>query len=335
METAIRQANPAAARTGGGALAPARAAAPRAATAIAGGATQPAMPRATAPLKRGVGDWGSRVQDDVARAQQALDYLDRVAGQLEALKGQLAAKLSGARGDERQLQARVRELAAALGARRHGGGVDADLDFSGEPALQRFTIRGLDLESLQAGAPQSLAFSIGGAGGPQLSVTIEAGLSGDEVAARLTRALAPLGVHAQLDRRGRLVFSTGEANYAAVKDSIAVSGRGRVATDAEAPAFEARSVDTGNPDALRQSLREVVQALARVRRAQQAASAALGEASARAAQAAGSERAAEAAQQAQAFVDTATNPDYNSLLAITSALVGVSRERVLALLGLR
>jgi hypothetical protein len=72
-----------------------------------------------------------------------------------------------------------------------------------------------------------------------------------------------------------------------------------------------------------------------VRRAQQAASAALGEASARAAQAAGSERAAEAAQQAQAFVDTATNPDYNSLLAITSALVGVSRERVLALLGLR
>jgi hypothetical protein len=201
--------------------------------------------------------------------------------------------------------------------------------------VQRFTIHGLDLESLQAGAPQALAFSIGGAGGPQLSVTIEAGLSGDEVAARIDRAVAPLGVHAQLDRRGRLVFSTGEGNYAAVKDSIAVSGRGRVATDPDAPAFDPRSVDTGNPDALRQSLREVVQALARVRRAQQAASAALEQAGARAAQATSSARAAEAARQAQAFADTASKPDYDSLLAMTSALVGVSRERVLALLGLR
>jgi hypothetical protein len=335
VETAIRQASPATAGPGAGTLAPARAAAPRAATAVAAGAAQPAAARPTAPLKRGVADWGSRVQDDVARAQQALDYLDRVAGQLESLKGQLAARLSGARGDERQLEARVRELAAALGARRHGGGVDADLDFSGEPALQRFTIRGLDLESLQAGAPQALAFSIGGAGGPQLSVTIEAGLSGEQVAARIDRAVAPLGVHAQLDRRGRLVFSTGEGNYAAVKDSIAVSGRGRVATAPDAPAFDARSVDTGNPDALRQSLREVVQALARVRRAQQAASAALEQASARAAQATSSARAAEAARQAQAFADTASKPDYDSLLAMTSALVGVSRERVLALLGLR
>jgi hypothetical protein len=332
METAIGQANPAAARRGGGTLAPLRAAAPRALAPATANAAQTGAARTIAPLKRGVGDWGSRVQDDVARAQQALDYLDRVAGQLEALKSQLAARLSGARGDERQLEARVRELGAAISARRQGGGVDANLDFSGEPAAQRFTLRGLDLDALQAGAPQSLAFSIGGA---QLTVTIEAGLAGAEVAARLDRALAPVQVHAQLDGRGRLVFSTGEANYAAVKDRIAVSGRGRIAADEAASALDARSLETGNPDALRQSLREVVQALARVRRAQQAASAALGEAGARADRAASSARAAEAAQQAQAFADTAANPNYDSLLAITSALVGVSRERVLALLGLR
>jgi hypothetical protein len=213
--------------------------------------------------------------------------------------------------------------------------VDANLDFSNEPAEQRFTMRGLDIASLQAGAPQNIAFSVGGTGGPQLSVSIDAGLSGDEIASRLDRALAPLNVHAQLDKRGRLVFSTSESNYQAVKDSIAVSGRGRVTTEEEAPMLAADNLDTGNADALRQSLREVVQALARVRRAQEAASAALSAATARAAQASTAVKAAEASQQAQAFVDTANNPDYDSLIAITSALVGVSRDRVMALLGLR
>jgi len=40
-------------------------------------------------------------------------------------------------------------------------------------------------------------------------------------------------------------------------------------------------------------------------------------------------------QIAQDFSATAASHDYDSLLAITSALVGVSRERVQALLGLR
>ena len=44
---------------------------------------------------------------------------------------------------------------------------------------------------------------------------------------------------------------------------------------------------------------------------------------------------AELAVLAADFSGTATSHDYQSLLAITSALVGVSRERVQALLGLR
>jgi hypothetical protein len=40
-------------------------------------------------------------------------------------------------------------------------------------------------------------------------------------------------------------------------------------------------------------------------------------------------------QLAQNFTSTANEPGYGSLLAITSALVGISRERVLSLLGLR
>ncbi|MFL6675110.1 MAG: hypothetical protein ACJ8LG_17700 [Massilia sp.] len=342
MDTTIRPAPPplanaSAARSGALARTRALEADPRPARATPAAA----QARTPAPLKRGVAGWDSGMQDEVARAQQALDYLDQVASQLEALKGQLAARLSGARGDEQQLQARLRELASSLAARRDnaGGGLDARLDFNGgKPALQRFRIRGLDLATLQSGGAQDLAFSVGSAGGPQLSVSIEAGLSRKEIAQRLDRALAPLKVRAQLDERGELVFSTDEANWPGIKDSIAISGRGRVATEEEAPAVNPQGLDTINTDAVRQSLREVVQALARVRRSQEAANAALGDATARASRASAAANAANAAnatQQAQDFASTASSPDYNSLLAITSALVGVSRERVLALLGLR
>ncbi|TFW29708.1 hypothetical protein [Massilia horti] len=289
--------------------------------------------RSPAPLKRGISGYGTSTQDDVARAQQALDYLDRVSSQLEMLKGQLAAKLSGARGDEQQLEARVRQLAASLAERRKSGGVDARLNFNGKPATQRFRIRGLDIATLQAQGEQSLAFSIGGAGGPQLSAKLEPGMTRKEIAQRLDRTLAPLKVHAELDEQGQLVFSTDETTYAAVKDSIAVSGRGRVQTEALSPEPDPQQWDTGEADALRQSLREVVQALARVRRSQESARAALDQATARAAQAGAAADAAEAAKMADDFISTAASPNYESLLAITSALVGVSRERVLALLG--
>jgi hypothetical protein len=40
-------------------------------------------------------------------------------------------------------------------------------------------------------------------------------------------------------------------------------------------------------------------------------------------------------QVAQNFVSSAGQPGYQSLLSITSALAGISRERVVSLLGLR
>jgi hypothetical protein len=125
-----------------------------------------------------------------------------------------------------------------------------------------------------------LVFSVGGASAGQLSVTLDGGLSRQEIAQRFDRALAPLKVRAQLDDRGQPVFSTDEANWPAVKDSIAISGPGRVATQEEAPPLDPQAVDTDNVEALRQRLREVVQALARVRRSQDEASAALSAATA-------------------------------------------------------
>jgi hypothetical protein len=301
-----------------------------------------ASPSTAAPLRsNGGARIASGMQEQVARAQQALDYLDRVASQLETLKGELTAKLAGTRNgsSRQQLEAQVRQLAHTLAARRkHGGGsVDGNLNYSTKPAVQRFRIRGLDIASLKQSGPQSMSFSVGSAGGPQMSVNIDPDQSSADIARALDRALAPMGVHASLDENGELVFSTPESNWSSVKDSIAVSGRGRVTTD-EVPANLLPqqwnvSAETGNVDALRQSLREVVQALERVHKSQAAASNALSAASAQVTEAETPPPEVDIA--ADGFASAAASTDYESLVALTSALVGVSRDRVLALLGLR
>jgi hypothetical protein len=295
---------------------------------------------ASTPLRGKSTSVDGGLQSQVARAQQAVDYLGQVASQLETLKGELTAKLTSARngtqaGTRQQLDAQIRQLASTLSARRQnaGGSVDAKLNYSDQPAVQQFRIRGLDIASLQQDTPQTLAFSVGSAGGPQLSVTLQPGQTSEQIAATLDRALAPMGVRASLDDGGQLVFSTPESNWPAVKDNIAVSGRGKVTTD-EVPASPApQQWDTSTTDNLRQSLREVVQALARVRNSQSAASNALSAATAQVS--APQTPPPEVGLAAQDFASAAASTDYDSLLALTSALVGVSRERVLALLGLR
>lgn len=293
-------------------------------------------PPTSRPLRRGIG-MNQNLQSEVARAQQALDYLARMASQLEALKADLSARLSG-RGAaaSRELEARVRQLAVALEGRRQqaGDGVDAALDFDAvDGAQQRFRILGMEIASLKRGAPQTMGFSVGSAGGPQLSATIEPDMSPEQIAQRLDRTLAPVKVRAGLDQEGELVFTTRESAFDGIKDAIAVTGRGRVDTVPLPPSLDPKSWELGNPDALRQSLREVVQALARVRRSQDAASVALSAAMTRNVQP--DIPRAELALIAQDFTATAASHDYESLLAITSALVGVSRDRVTALLGLR
>jgi hypothetical protein len=337
MEAALRPANPATSSISNPAAASSTAAAARATAIKPLDPDSRAVTRAApaAPLKRGI-NWDTRLQGNVARAQQALDYLERVASQLEALKADLSAKISGRGDPARQIEARSKQLANALEMRRRqaGGGVDAQLNFSdGEAATTRFRIRGFDVASLQSAGQQTYAFSVGSAGGPQLSATIEPGMTPEEIAARLDRTLSPVKVRVSLDRQQQLVFSAPESEWAGMKDAIAISGRGRVDVAEEPSGLAPEQWDAGNPDALRQSLREVVQALARVRRSQEAASAALSAAMARTEVTDTPE--AELAAISGDFAATAASHDYQSLLAITSALVGVSRERVQALLGLR
>ena len=335
MEAALRPANPAItnATAANATGATARATAVRPADPDSRIVTQ--VGASAAPLKRGI-SWDTRLQGDVARAQQAIDYLERVASQLEPLKADLSAKISGRGDPARQIELRAQQLASALQtrARNSGGGVDAQLEFKdGQPAMTRFRIRGFDMAALQSAGQQTYAFSVGGAGGPQLTSTIDEGMTPQEIAGRLDRTLSPVRVRVALDNQQQLVFGAPESEWAGIKDAIAISGRGRVDTAEEPAVIAPEQWNIGNPDALRQSLREVMAALGRVRRSQEAASAALSAAMARTPQPAIPD--AELAVISQDFSSTAAGHDYQSLLAITSALVGVSRERVQALLGLR
>ena len=294
----------------------------------------PAAPMAAAaPLRRSLPGLDTRLQGDVASAQQALEFLAEVAGQLQALKSQLSSKLANLQADERQIEAQLRALANTLGRRRQSGGdkLDAQLNYNAATATQRFSMRGMTLGTLKSSGTQILSFSLGGSS-QALTVNIEPGMSDEEIVQRFDRALAPANVRVSSDANGKLLFTTPELHWPAVRENLSILGQGRVATEEE-PAVAPQRWGTSDTEALRLSLQEVVRALAQVRSSQAAASRELSAAASRAAMAPAP--AADMNVLAQDFAASATEPDYDSLLAITSAMVGISRERVSALLGLR
>ena len=293
-----------------------------------------APPAAAAPLRRGLPGFDTRLQGDVASAQQAIDFLQEVAAQLQALKGELSSKISNLQADEQHIEAQLRQLASTLMRRRQSGGekLDANLQYNTASASQRFSMRGMSLDALRAGPARVLSFSVSTSSHP-LTVSLEPGLSAEDIVQRFDRALAPANIRVGSDANGQLVFSTPEANFPALRENLVILGSGRVVTEAEAAAVVPQRWGTESTEALRLSLQEVVRALAQVRRSQDAASRELSAAASRAA--AAPVPAAAMETLAQDFASTASAPNYESLLAITSAMVGISRDRVQALLGLR
>lgn len=298
-------------------------------------------------LRRGLSKWDHQLQGEISSAQQALNFLDQSASQLQALKSELAGKLAGRQGRDGQVEARVRQFSNTWRTRQDssGGTLDAQLSYSSSaPATQRFKIRGLSMANLQAGGKEVLAFSVAGASQSLPSVSIESGMSEAEIASRFDQALAQANIRASVDDAGSLVFSTPESSWTAVRDSLAVRGGGirfpsgqlnRVKTDEETAVITPESWSTADPEALRQTLQQVVQALSRVRQARAAVSQALDEASNRVAAAQMVDSGISMDRLAQNFITTANQPGYDSLLSITSALGGISRERVRSLLGPR
>jgi hypothetical protein len=307
----------------------------------------PAARSSTASLRHGLNNWDHQLQGEISNAQQTLDYLERSSSQLQALKSELAAKLAARQGREGQVEARVRQFSNTWRQRASAsaGSLDAQLGYtSPQSAQQQFSIRGLTMASLQEGPQEVLAFSVGGANQALRSVNIEPGLSEREIVSRFDRALMPSGIGVKLGENGELVFSTSEAAWANVRDSLSVRGSGiryptgqmsRVRTDAEPAAIAPEEWQTGDVEALRATLQQVVQALAQLQAARSSVSLALAQATGRVAKAQPVQESVSMDTLAENFTQKASEPGYESLLAISSALVGISRERVVALLGLK
>lgn len=168
-----------------------------------------------------------------------------------------------------------------------------------------------------AGAQRSLDFLERGAAQLQ-------GLKSD-LSARLAGRQLPEG---QLDARLRQFGDTWQQRPAGVLDALADGKDG-------APALAPAGWRISDADGLRQSLQQVVGGLERFQQARQQAQRTLAAAAVGAETSPPSDAASAMARLAGNFATAASAPGYASLLAVHSALAGVSRERVTGLLRLR
>ncbi|RJF97037.1 hypothetical protein D3870_19930 [Noviherbaspirillum cavernae] len=265
---------------------------------------------------------------------------------MESLKSDISAKIAGRQVSDAQVSGKLRQFANAW-RQRHassGGSLDAQLDYSSPaPASQRFSIRGLNMRTLQSGDKETLTLSIGGAGQPLRSVSVDPELSEEAIIQRFEHALSPANIGVSKGDAGALVFSVPETSWPATRDTFAIKGDGirfptgqlnRVRTEAVPAAVEPDAWQAQDVQALRQTLQQVIQALDRIKQSREVVSRALAEAASRVDRARPMDDAAGAATLAQGFASAADQPGYQIFSSTVAALLGISRDRVLSLLAL-
>lgn len=314
----------------------------------AGGTSKPPAPtvEARAPPRGGLRAWNTQLNRQSAAAQQALGFLDEMASQLQGLKGDLSPKLAARDpGVSDQLGSKLEHFNRIWRGRQaaSGGSLDGRLAYSpGEPAAQRFTVRGLDLRSLRSGEREMLSFAVPVGQPPPM--VVEPGLSDEALVRRLDQSLAAADIRVARGEQDALVFSTPESAWPALRDSLAVKGGGirfptgqfnRVRTDPEPDLLQPQSWRVDGSPALRQTLQQVLQALDAVREARTAVSSALADADRWLDAVRSPDDALWAGSLAARFEALARQSDYHAYSSIGAALIGVRRERVLALLALR
>jgi hypothetical protein len=309
--------------------------------------TSAAPPTSAAALRRGLWNLDQPLQNDISSAQQAVDFLEQSAAQLRTLKTDLATKLAARQLRDGQLEQQVRQFSDSWRNRREasGGSLDAQLKYSGaEPSSQRFTVRGMTLANLRNGARETLAVAVGGGAQGLRSVHLSPGLSDKEIVSRFDQALGPAGVRVSSNEEGELVFSTSENDWPGVRDAIAVQGSGirfptgqlsRLKAEPEQPAVAPENWDVGDIDSMRETLQQVMQALSHVEAALAKVRGELNTATQRAQSSMPDIETAGVEDMATRFSSIANEPGYQSLLALTSALVGINKDRVVSLLSLR
>lgn len=301
-----------------------------------------------APSRGGLRAWSTGLNHHVAGAQQALTFLDELAGPLQGIKAELGSKLVACKsGRSPTLDGRFAQLNRSWRERANasGGHLDGRLRYTpGAPAAQRFTVRGLDLQALRAGDREMLSFEVGTSHQRPPPVLIEPGLSDEELVRRFDHALAGVGIRVSRGERDSLVFSTPEADWPHVRDTLAVKGGGlrfptgrfnRVRTDAEPDVLQPQTWNVDDAVSMHQTLQQVLQAQVAARQARDAVTGALAEAGRWLDGAQPKDDALWARSFAAKFQTLGREPGYQALAEVSDALVGVRRDRVLSLLALR
>ncbi|WP_169633174.1 hypothetical protein [Acidovorax sp. SRB_14] len=297
--------------------------------------------------RQGLGVWAPELNAKVASAQQALAFLDELSSQLQDVKAQLSLKLAGSYVREGALEKQQHRLAQLWKDRAEHSGhrLDAQLAYSGDtPARQRFRIRGLDQQSLQASGQETLVFSLNGAPRHTMSLRIEAGLPPAALAGRFNRALVPAGIQVSPNAQGQLdYFTVPEAQWPQVRDSLAIKGDGkrfptgqfaRVRAEPEPAIIDPGAWELDGPSGLRQALPQIVRAAQQsdAARAEVLRSLADAEHSLSRPETAGDVAAVRAF--AQSFEEQTRTANYPILSAVSPSLLGLPRYRIDSLLAL-
>ncbi|MDB5849651.1 MAG: hypothetical protein JWP29_3403 [Rhodoferax sp.] len=311
----------------------------------------------------GLADWQPGLQTQVASAQQALQFIDRLAIGLQKIKLDLGSAIAGAPVPPERLEQQRQQLSQLWNTRatQAGGQLDSRLVFSDDsPAMQGFAVRGLDAAALRSGGRETLAIALGTPtpARPASLVVLEPGLDANTVARLFDQALAPMGLRAEAGANGGVRFSAPEGQWTAVRDTLSIRGEGlrfatgtyhRVLTEAEPAAIATDTWSLDGGAASRQTLQQIVDAQGRVGRARDAAQSLLQHSAAALDASDSAHDAAWAGRYAASFEAAATNAApgsadgaagsqigplrFQTLAAVQAALPRVSRQRVLSLLA--
>ncbi|KWH08467.1 hypothetical protein WT59_21900 [Burkholderia territorii] len=204
-----------------------------------------------------------------------LDYLARFGAHLRELKAAVSARLAGA-GSDREVDARLDRVTAEWQRRQEatGGRLDGELGAGATATARRmFQVRGLDAPDARRAEGETLTFYAGAVGARPATVYLAPNMSPREMAHRLNVGLAPLGVDCAVDAQGGVRFSVQESKWDSVERSLRIKGSGvrfpsgqpQRPTRVDIPnAIDPSHWKTDDREALRNSLQQIVQALAQV-----------------------------------------------------------------------
>lgn len=301
----------------------------------------------SAPLRGGVASWNPQLNNRVATAQQASQFLEGLSLRLQQFKAEAGRAAAAEAGPEAGLQAQRERLDRywAQRAELSAGSLDSSLAFDADGlAQQRFRVRGIDAQSLRSKGPETLTFSLNSAPWQALSVQVDPGLGVERLAARFDQALAPVGVRAGVDEQGELQFSVDQTGWERVRDRLMVKGDGkrfptgqfaRARAEPEAALIDPGRWPTGTPEEARESLVQVLQSLDRVRQARTEVDRVLAQSGAAldAAPVAATDAAA-TARYASGFDRLAQQAEFPALSSLANGLQALPRQRVERLLAL-